>query len=65
MNHKFYCREEWNKLIDNTRGYSFGQCMYALMSCGKMNKKADLLEVSDAEMYNLITETIKKEKEDE
>lgn len=65
MNHKFFCREEFNKLVDNTKGYTFGQCIYAIMSCGKKDKKADLLEISDAEMYNLIIETIKKEKEDE
>jgi hypothetical protein len=64
MNHKFYCREEWNRLLDNTKGYTFGQCVYAMMSCGKINK-ADLTKISDAEMLNLIRETIKREQEDE
>ena len=64
MNNRYFCQEEWVVLLSELKRYSFGECMYAVMSCGEINSKKDLLNISDEEMYTLIKRTVTKEIEE-
>ncbi len=65
MNYRIFCQEEWEALLGNFKNYSFGECMFAVMSCGKITDKKQLLSITDEEMHKLILKTIKKEKDEQ
>ena len=64
MNYRYFCEEEFNNLLSSVKGYRFGECIYAIMSCGKIKDRNDLLYISDEDMHKLIIKTIKKEKDE-
>ena len=64
MNYRVFCQEEMNNLLDSFKTMSFGECMYAILACGEIKEKKELLSISDSDMYDLISKTIKKERDE-
>ena len=65
MNYKYFCKEEWDSLLNTMKGYTFGQCMFAILSCGGIKDRKELLGISDEQMHKLIIKTVKKEKDEQ
>ena len=64
MNYRIFCQEEWESLLSNFKTYTFGECMFAIMSYGKITDKKQLLSITDEDMHKLIIKTAKKEKDE-
>ena len=64
MNYRVFCQEEMNNLLDSFKTMSFGECLYAILACGAIKDKKELLSINDNDMYNLISQTIKRERDE-
>lgn len=64
LNYKPMIHEKVREFFEQNPNYTFGQLVYSVQSSLKLEKKSDLLEVSDEDFYTGLDLALGREKEE-